>query len=117
MFEGCDVGALLVEVEESRLDESAVWARRMAAIAPVLARRTVEAFDCAAADPDGDAGFALISGFVRTAAEIGPALGVAPAVATRLVGYAEALEQRLPLLFGLLASGRLDWDSTKVILN
>ncbi|MET0896447.1 MAG: DUF222 domain-containing protein, partial [Mycobacterium sp.] len=117
MFDGCDVGALLVEVEESRLDESAVWARRMAAIAPVLSQRTVEAFDRAAADPDGDAGCAFICGFVRTAAEIGPVLGVAPAVATRLVGYAEALEQRLPLLFGLLASGRLDWDSTKVILN
>ena len=116
-FEECDVGALLLEVEESRLDESAVWARRMAAIAPILAQRTVEAYDRAAGDPEGCPGFALISGFVRTAAEVGPVLGVAPAVATRLVGYAEALDERMPLIFGLLASGRLDWDSTKVILN
>ena len=117
MFEEIDVGALLVEVEETRFDESAVWARRMAAIAPVLTQRTAEAYDRALEDPEGCAGYALISGFVRTAAEVGPVLGVAPAVATRLVGYAEALDERMPLIFGLLASGRLDWESTKVILN
>jgi hypothetical protein len=59
----------------------------------------------------------LVTGCVRTAAEIGPVLGVAPAVATRIVGYAEALDERMPHIYGLLASGRLDWESTKVILN
>ncbi|CAN5389391.1 hypothetical protein BH11ACT6_BH11ACT6_36300 [soil metagenome] len=117
MFDTLEVGDLLTEVECTRLDESAVWAHRMAAIAPILARRTVEAFDSARTDPDGDPGYALICGFARTAAEIGPALGISPAAATKIVGYAEALDERMPLIFGLLASGRLDWESTKVILN
>lgn len=90
----------------------------MAAIAPMLGQRTAEAFDQALEDPDGDPGYALISGFVRTAAEVGPALGVAPTVATKIVGYAEAVDERMPhILRTLLASGRLDWESTKVILN
>ncbi|CAN5524816.1 HNH endonuclease signature motif containing protein [soil metagenome] len=117
MFESFDAGGLLVEVECSRLDEAAAWAHRIAAIAPLLAQRTIEAYDQALAVPDGDPGFALICGFVRTAAEVGPVLGVPPAVATKIVGYAEALDERMPLIFGLLASGRLDWESTKVILN
>ncbi|AQA05577.1 hypothetical protein BVC93_27975 [Mycobacterium sp. MS1601] len=117
MFESFDADALLTEVESSRLDESAVWARRMAAIASLLAQRTGEAFDQEINKPDADPGFALISGFVRTVGEVGPALGVAPAVATKIVGYAEALDERLPHIYGLLASGRLDWESTTVILN
>ncbi|MCV7184905.1 DUF222 domain-containing protein, partial [Mycolicibacterium murale] len=27
------------------------------------------------------------------------------------------LDERLPQIYGLLASGRLDWESTKVIIN
>ncbi|MCV7181306.1 HNH endonuclease, partial [Mycolicibacterium murale] len=65
MFEGCDPGALLIEVESSRLDESAVWAHRMAAIAALLTRRMNEGYDQQALLPDGDPGFGLISGFVR----------------------------------------------------
>jgi hypothetical protein len=117
MFEGCDPGTLLTEVECTRLDESAVWAHRMAAIAALLTRRMNEGYDQQAMLPDGDPGFGLISGFVRTAAEIGPALGVPPAVAMTVVGYADALEERLPQIYGLLASGRLDWESTKVIIT
>ncbi|ANW63557.1 hypothetical protein BCA37_08035 [Mycobacterium sp. djl-10] len=117
MFEGCDPGALLIEVESSRLDESAVWAHRMAAIAALLTRRMNEGYDQQALLPDGDPGFGLISGFVRTAAEVGPALGVPPAVAMKIVGFADALDERLPQIYGLLASGRLDWESTKVIIN
>ncbi|WP_264038170.1 hypothetical protein [Mycolicibacterium tokaiense] len=45
MFEECDPGALLTEVESSRLDESAVWAHRMAAIAALLAQRMNEGYD------------------------------------------------------------------------
>jgi hypothetical protein len=117
MFERCDAGALVAEVEQSRREECAVWAHRMAAIAPLLWRRTAEAEGLAAADPDADPGFALITGFVRTVAEVGPALGVSPAVATRLVGYAEALDIRLPQIFGLLASGRLEWESVTTIIT
>jgi hypothetical protein len=112
MFETFDASALLNEVECSRLDESAVWAHRMAAIAPLLWRRTLEA-----ESDDPDPGYALITGFARTVAEVGPALGVAPAVASKLVGYADALDTRLPQTFGLLASGRLDWESTKAIVT
>ena len=96
MFESFDAHALLTEVECTRLDESAVWAHRMAAIAALLTQRMNEGYDQQALWPDGDPGFGLISGFVRTAAEIGPALGVAPAVAMKIVGYAEALDARLP---------------------
>ncbi|MCV7182101.1 DUF222 domain-containing protein [Mycolicibacterium murale] len=142
MFEAFDAHALLTEVESSRLDESAVWAHRMAAIAALLTRRMNEGYDQQALLPDGDPGaiaalltrrmnegydqqallpdgdpgFGLISGFVRTAAEVGPALGVPPAVAMKIVGFADALDERLPQIYGLLASGRLDWESTKVII-
>ncbi|ANW64829.1 hypothetical protein BCA37_15680 [Mycobacterium sp. djl-10] len=117
MFDLFDAYAILTEVECTRLDESAVWAHRMAAIAALLTQRMNEGYDQQALLPDGDPGFGLISGFVRTAAEVGPALGVPPAVAMKIVGYADALEERLPQIYGLLASGRLDWDSTKLIVN
>ncbi|ANW65911.1 hypothetical protein BCA37_22145 [Mycobacterium sp. djl-10] len=117
MFETFDADAVLAEVECTRLDESAVWAHRMAAIAALLTQRMNEGYDQQALLPDGDPGFGLISGFVRTAAEVGPALGVPPAVAMKIVGYADALDERLPQIYGLLASGRLDWESTKVIVN
>src|SRR5690349_20781258 len=105
MFESFDAHALLTEVECTRLDESAVWAHRMAAIAALLTQRMNEGYNQQALLPDGDPGFGLISGFVRTAAEVGPALGVAPAVAMKIVGYADALDARLPQIYGLLASG------------
>jgi len=112
MFDSLDADGLLTEVEQSRLDESAVWARRMAAIAPLLWQRTAEAEGV-----DSDPGYALVTGFARTVAEVGPALNVAPAVAGKLVGHAEALDARLPQIFGLLASGRLDWESTTTIIT
>ncbi|MGB3482243.1 MAG: hypothetical protein WBB07_08500 [Mycobacterium sp.] len=54
MFEISGAGGLLTEVEQPRLDESALWAHRMAAIAPLLPQRTAEAEGHAAADPDTD---------------------------------------------------------------
>jgi hypothetical protein len=66
MFESSSPSELVGEIEECNHAESVVIARRMAAIAALLWHRTGEAEDAPSADP----GYALITGFARTSAEV-----------------------------------------------
>ncbi len=112
MFEGVAPAGLIVEIEASRWQESTLMARRMAAIAELLARRTAEAEE---ADPDP--GYSMITGFARTSAEVGAAMNMAPMVASQLVSQAEALDVRLPKLATLLESGTVDWPTAQLIIT
>jgi len=112
MFEWRSPDSLISEIESTHREESTLMARRMAAIADLLAHRTAEAEE---ADPDP--GYSMITGFARTSAEVGAAMNMAPMVASRLVAHAEALDARLPKIAGLLADGRIDWRSVQVIIT
>jgi hypothetical protein len=99
---------LLTEVEEGWRGESRLIAHRMAAVAELLSRRTAEAEDV-----DDDPGWSMITGYTRTAADLGALLNMAPADAGKIVGHAEALDQRLPRIAALLAAGHIDWQVAK----
>jgi hypothetical protein len=112
LFEHASVDVLLGEIESSHREESALMARRMGSIADLLSLRTAEAED---ADPD--LGYAMITGFARTSAEVGAAMNMAPLTASRLVSQAEALDTRLPMIAELLADGEVDWRTVQVIIT
>ncbi|CAN5180506.1 HNH endonuclease signature motif containing protein [soil metagenome] len=112
MFEGIAPGEFVTVVEESRRDDSAMHARRMTAIAGLLWHRTVEAEGI----DDTDPGYALITGFARTVADVGAALNIAPAAASKLVSQAEALDTRLPKMLDLLARHQIDWADVTTII-
>lgn len=112
LFEHAPPEVLLAEIEASYRDESALMARRMGSIADLLALRTEEA---EGADPDP--GYALITGFARTSAEVGAAMNMAPMVASRMVSQAEALDNRLPKIAELLADAEIDWPSVQLIIT
>ncbi|MBJ7386541.1 MAG: DUF222 domain-containing protein [Mycolicibacterium sp.] len=112
MFEEPPAGDLLTEVEQCRREESALIARRMAAIAGLLWLRTAEAEGI-----DGDPGYALITGFARDSAEVGAALNTTPTAASAIVAQAEALDTRLPEVTSLLSDGRIDWPTAEAIIR
>lgn len=112
MFEELDPSALLAVVEQSHRDESMLVARRLSAIAELLARRIGEA-----QEDDPDPGYSMISGFARTTAEVSAALNHSPMGASHLVGCAETLDARLPKVAALLASGETDWRTVQVIIT
>jgi hypothetical protein len=112
VFEQTNPDVLLGEIEATHREESMLMARRMASIADLLALRTDEA---EAANPDP--GYAMITGFARTSAEVGAAMNMAPLAASRLVSQAEALDTRLPQIARLLAEGKIDWRSTQLIIT
>ena len=89
MFEGATPDALITEIEASQRQESALMAHRLAAIAALLSRRIAEAEE---ADPDP--GYAMITGFARTTAEVSAAMNMSPMGANRVVAHAEALDVR-----------------------
>lgn len=113
MFEGSSPGELVTVVEDACRAEAAIHARRAAAIAALLWQRTAEA----EGHGNGDPGYALITGFNRTCAEVGAAMNTAPFVARRLVAQAEALDVRLPRVAALLADGKLSWSETAAIIT
>ena len=113
MFDNLSPDALLREVERSQREESTLMARRLAAIAALLWRRTAEAEGHCPDDP----GYALITGFARASAEIGAALNMPPMVASRLVSQAESLDVRLPAVGRLLAAGDVDWPTVALIIG
>jgi Domain of unknown function (DUF222) len=112
LFEHPSADVLLGEIESTHREESMLMARRMGSIADLLALRTDEA---EAADPD--LGYAMITGFARTSAEVGAAMNMAPMAASRLVSQAEALDARLPKIARLLADGEIDWRTTQLIIT
>src|SRR5262245_37942268 len=97
MFEDSDPGGLLAEVEATHRQESVVMARQLAAIGALLGLRVSEA-----EETDPDPGWALITGFARTTAEVSAALNMSPMGSSQLVGQAEDLAERLPRIAALL---------------
>jgi Domain of unknown function (DUF222) len=85
----------------------------MSAIAALLWHRTGEAEDAPCEDP----GYALITGFARTCAEVSAAMNMSPMAASQMVGHAEALDTRLPKVARLLAQGRIDWRTVQLIIT
>ncbi|MDF2823660.1 MAG: hypothetical protein K0R68_1068 [Mycobacterium sp.] len=112
MFEGIAPAEFVTVVEESRRDDSGMHARRMTAIAGLLWHRTADAEGFDTEDPS----YALITGFARTTAEVGAALNITPAAASRLVSQAEALDTRLPRILDLLARHQVDWTDVTTII-
>jgi len=112
MFD-CTPGALLGAIEDCQRQESTLIARRLSAIAALLWHRTGEAEDA----PSDDPGYALITGFARTCAEVSAAMNMSPMAASQMVGHAEALDTRLPKVARLLAQGRIDWRTVHLIIT
>src|ERR1700759_5406431 len=107
MFEDASPETLVGVIEETSRAESKLIARRMAAIGALLWLRTREAED----DPSSaDPGFAIITGFARTCAEVSAAMNMTPMTAKDTVSAAEALDTRLPEVAKLLAEGKTDWS-------
>ena len=112
MFEDSTPDALITEIEASQQQESALMAHRCAAIAALLSQRILEAEE---ADPDP--GYAMITGFARTTAEVSAAMNMSPMGANHLVAQAETLDTRLPKVAALLADGTTDWRTVQVIIS
>ncbi|OBJ21150.1 HNH endonuclease signature motif containing protein [Mycobacterium colombiense] len=111
MFESPGDPASLVEmIESTHREESILVARRMAAVATLLRHRVA-----VAERPDKE--YAEIAGFEQTAAEVAAAMNLSPMGASYLVSYAEALDVRLPNIAALLAKGRTDWRTVRLIIS
>jgi hypothetical protein len=113
MFEGTSPNDMLRVIEDCRREESMLIARRLSVVAGLLWHRTGEAEDAPAADP----GYALITGFARTSVEVAAAMNLSPKAAGEMVGHAEALDTRLPQVAQLLADGKADWSTVKLIIT
>ena len=115
MFEelqGLDPAALVAMVESTHRQESVLVARRLAAVAALLRRRVA-----AAERSERRPGYAEIDGFEQTAAEVAAAMNLPPAAASYVVSYAEALDTRLPNMAALLAEGKTDWRTVRLIIS
>jgi hypothetical protein len=113
MFDSASPRSMIGELEECQRQESTLIARRMSAIAALLWHRTGEAED----GPGEDPGYALITGFARTCAEVSAAMNLSPKAASQMVGHAEALDTGLPKVARLLAQGRIDWRTVQLIIT
>jgi hypothetical protein len=111
-FQGLDSAALVAVVESSHREESALVARRLAAVAALLRNRRT-----AAERVEKQGGYASIDGFDQTAAEVAAAMNLSPMAAGYLVSDAETLETRLPRIAALLAEGRTDWRTVRLIIG
>lgn len=104
--------ALVEAVTSSHRSESMLVARRLAAVAALL-RHRVETSEAAQVER----GYAAIDGFEQTAAEVAAAMNLSPMAASYLVSHAEALDVRLPRVAALLAEGRTDWRTVRLIIS
>lgn len=104
--------ALVAAVESSYRMESMLVARRLAAVAGLLRHRVA-----AAEQAEREHGYAVIDGFEQTAAEVAAAMNLSPMAASYLVSHAEALDVRLPKVAALLAEGRTDWRTVRLIIS
>ena len=59
----------------------------------------------------------MIDGFEQTTAEVAAAMNLSPMAASYLVSHAEALDTRLPNVAALLAEGRTDWRTVRLIIS
>ena len=111
MFEGLAPTELVVAIADSQRQESMLVARRLAAVAELLAQRTVEV-----EDEDPDPGYMIITGFHRTTAEVAAAMNLSPMAASFMVSHAETLDGRLPKVAAVLAAGDTDWRTVQLII-
>ncbi|OBH03532.1 HNH endonuclease signature motif containing protein [Mycobacterium sp. E3247] len=113
MFESMPPPASLVElIESTHRQESVLVARRLAAVAALLRHRVA-----AAERPERPREYAAIDGFEQAAAEVAAAMNLSPVAASYVVSYAEALDTRLPKVGALLADGRTDWRTVRLIIS
>ncbi len=112
MFEHLGTGALVEAIDETHRAESRLAARRFAAIAELLHRRTTEA-----EREDGDPGYTLITGFQRTASEVAAAMNLSPMAAGITVSAADTLANRLPKVAELLATGDTNWRTVQLVIS
>jgi len=105
-------GALVAVVESAHRQESVLVAHRMAAVAGLLRHRVA-----AAQRSETQHGYAMIDAYEQTAAEVAAAMNLSPMAATYLVSAAEALDTRLPKVAALLAEGRTDWRTVRLIIS
>ena len=87
-------------------------ARRMAAVAALLRHRVA-----VAERAEERHEYTVIDGFEQTTAEVAAAMNLSPAAASYLVSYAKALDTRLPNVAALLAEGRTDWRTVRLIIS
>jgi hypothetical protein len=113
MFETAWPDILVGEIEDCLRGESILISRRMTAIAALLWHRTGEAEGTSSDDP----GYALITGFTRTCAEVSAAMNKSVMAANKIVGQAEALATRLPEVARLLAESKTDWHTVALIIT
>jgi hypothetical protein len=113
MFESMsDPAALVAVVESTHRQESVLVAQRMAAVAALLRHRVA-----ATERAEHRRGYAVIDGFEQTTAEVAAAMNLSPMAASYLVSDAEALDTRLPKVAALLAEGRTDWRTVRLIIS
>lgn len=106
-----DPTALVGVIDSTHRQESAVVARRMAAVATLLGHRIATAAECV------EQAFAVIDPYVQTAAEVAAAMNLSALAAGFVVSDAESLDSRLPKVGALLAEGRIDWPTVRLIIR
>jgi hypothetical protein len=107
-----DPPALVAVIESTYRMESMLMARRLAAVAALRRARV------AAGAPTQDRpGHAVIDGDEQTAAEVAAVMNLSAIAASYVVCHAEALDVRLPRLAALLAAGRTDWRTVRLIIG
>ncbi|OBK14138.1 HNH endonuclease signature motif containing protein [Mycobacterium asiaticum] len=107
-----DPADLVATIEATHRTESVLVAQRMAAVAALLRQRRA-----AAELVEDQPGYSEIDGFDQTKAEVAAAMNLSPLAASYLVLDAEALDTRLPQLAALLAEGRVDWRTVRLIIS
>jgi hypothetical protein len=112
MFEELAPAELVVAIADSQRQESMLVARRLAAVAELLAQRTAEV---EAEDPDP--GYMMVTGFQRTSAEVAAAMNLSAAAASVVVCHADTLAERLPTVAAVLAAGNTDWRTVQLIIT
>lgn len=112
MFDDLAPTELVLAIADTQRQESMVIARRMAAIAELLAQRTAEVYS-----EDPDPGYMIVTGFQRTCAEVAAAMNLSPAAGSVMVSHADTLKERLPKVAALLAMGDTDWRTVQLIIT
>jgi Domain of unknown function (DUF222) len=104
--------ALIAVVESTHRQESVLVARRLTAVAELLQHRIA-----AAARAEEQCAYSSIEPYEQTAAEVAAAMNLSQMAAGFVVSDAEALDLRLPKVAALLAEGRTDWRTVRLIIR
>lgn len=104
-------GRLVDSLSDGARAEAQLIAARMAVVADLLAQRTAE-LNVEGVHPN----YMILTGFARASAEVGAALNLTAAAASRLVTQAEVLREQLPRLGAVLAEGQTDWRTVEIVI-